>query len=415
MARIVPFEALQIKRFKSRGRELKVTNSSIGVAVIGAGMAGRAHAAGYRSAPTVYDEGLPEVRLVAIADVNPAFAADTARRFGFERAEGGWEAVAAADDVDVVSVVVANPLHRPIVEGLLAAGKHVLCEKPMAPTVEDAEAMVAAAEASDRETGIGFVFRRSPAVNAIRDQVASGAIGRPLHFNGHYWCDYGVDPSAPMSWRYKGGPGSGALSDIGSHLIDLAEFVCGPIRSVRGASLPTVIGERALPLGAAVGHAAAELSDVTEPVENEDVATFTASFASGAAGTLSASRVAYGLPNSLGFEVFTSSGAATFDLARAGEFGLVDAAAAGPTQGYRQVLVGPAHPYLTKGLPMDFPGVGYGQNDLFTFQARAFLEQVAGVEGLPRLASFAEGLHNMRLLDAVVASAKAGGADVVID
>jgi predicted dehydrogenase len=392
-----------------------MADSPIGVAVIGAGMAGRAHASGYRSATTVYDEGLPEVRLAAIADVNPTFAADTARRFGFERAEAGWEAVAAADDIDVVSVVVANPLHRPIVEGLLAAGKHVLCEKPMAPTVEDAGAMVAAAKASDRETGIGFVFRRSPAINAIRDQIASGAIGRPLHFNGHYWCDYGVDPRAPMSWRYKGGPGSGALSDIGSHLIDLAEFVCGPIRSVRGASLPTVIGERALPLGAAVGHAAAELSDVTEPVENEDVATFTASFASGAAGTFSASRVAYGLPNSLGFEVFTSSGAATFDLARAGEFGLVDATPAGPTQGYRQVLVGPAHPYLTRGLPMDFPGVGYGQNDLFTFQARAFLEQVAGLERLPRLASFEEGLHNMRLLDAVAASATAGGAEVVID
>jgi predicted dehydrogenase len=392
-----------------------MTDSSIGVAVIGAGMAGRAHAAGYRSASTLYGEGLPQIRLAAIADVNPAFAADTARRFGFERAEGGWEAVAAADDVDVVSVVVANPLHRQIVEGLLDAGKHVLCEKPMAPTVEDAEAMVAAAKASGRETGIGFVFRRSPAIGAIREQLASGAMGRPLHFNGHYWCDYGVDPRGPMSWRYKGGPGSGALSDIGSHLIDLAEFVCGPIRSVRGAVLSTFVTERALPAGAAVGHAAAELSDVTEPVENEDLVTFTATFESGATGTLSASRSAYGLANSLGFELFTSSGAATFDLARAGEFGFIDGAPAGPTQGFRQVLVGPAHPYLTGGLPMDFPGVGYGQNDLFTFQARAFLEQVAGVEGLPRLASFEEGLHNIRLLDAVVASAKAGGADAKVD
>jgi predicted dehydrogenase len=392
-----------------------MSDSSIGVAVIGAGMAGRAHAAGYRSASTVYGEGLPEIRLAAIADVNPAFAADTARRFGYERAEGGWEAVAAADDVDVVSVVVANPLHRRIVEGLLAAGKHVLCEKPMAPTVEDAEAMVDAAGASDRETGIGFVFRRSPAIGAIREQLASDAMGRPLHFNGHYWCDYGVDPRGPMSWRYKGGPGSGALSDIGSHLIDLAEFVCGPIQSVRGAVLSTFVTERALPLGAAVGHAAAEVSDVTEPVENEDLVTFTATFESGATGTLSASRAAFGLANSLGFELFTSSGAATFDLARAGEFGFIDGAPAGPTQGFRQVLVGPGHPYLTGGIPMDFPGVGYGQNDLFTFQARAFLEQVAGLEGLPRLASFSEGLHNIRLLDAVVASAKAGGADVTID
>jgi predicted dehydrogenase len=164
-----------------------------------------------------------------------------------------------------------------------------------------------------------------------------------------------------------------------------------------------------------VGHAAAELSDVTEPVENEDLATFTASFASGATGTLSASRVAYGLANSLGFEVFTESGAATFDLARAGEFGFIDPTPPGPTQGYRQVLVGPTHPYLTRGMAMDFPGVGYGQNDLFNFQTRAFLEQVAGLERLPRVASFAEGLHNVRLLEAVATSAKNGGAEVVVD
>jgi predicted dehydrogenase len=392
-----------------------MTRPSIGVAVIGAGMAGRAHASGYRSAPTLYEAGLPEVRLVAVADLNPVFAADTAQRFGFQRVEADWEAVAAAADIDVVSVVVANPLHREIVEGLLAAGKHVLCEKPMAPTAEDAQAMVAAARASGGEAAVGFTFRRSPAIAAIREQVARGGVGRPLHFNGHYWCDYACDPGGPMSWRYKGGPGSGALSDIGSHLLDLAEFVCGPIQSVRGAVLSTVITERALPVGAAVGHAAAEVSDVTEPVENEDLVTFTATFASGATGTLSASRVAYGLANSLGFELFTASGAATFDLARAGEFGFIDPTAAGTTQGYRQVLVGPAHPYLTKGLPMDFPGVGYGQNDLFAFQARAFLEQVAGLDGLPRVASFEEGLRNVRLLDAVVASAKSGGGDVVID
>ena len=392
-----------------------MTSSSIGVAVIGAGMAGRAHAAGYRSATTLYDAGLPEVRLVAIADVNTAFAADTAQRFGYQRAESGWEAVAAAPDVDVVSVVVANPLHRRIVEGLLAAGKHVLCEKPMAPSVEDAQAMVAAAQASGRQAAIGFTFRRSPAIAAIRDQVERGSIGRPLHFNGHYWCDYACDPGGPMSWRYKGGAGSGALSDIGSHLLDLAEFVCGPVQSVRGAVLSTFITERALPLGTAMGHAAVAVGDEREPVENEDLVTFTTTFASGATGTLSASRVAYGLANSLGFELFTESGAATFDLARAGEFGFVDGAPSDVTQGYRQVLVGPAHPYLAKGLPMDFPGVGYGQNDLFAFQARAFLEQVAGLDRLPRAPSFEEGLRNLRLLDAVVASAKSGGGDVVVD
>jgi predicted dehydrogenase len=392
-----------------------MTHSSLGVAVIGAGMAGRAHIAGYRSATTTYAPGLPEVRLVAVADVNEAVASDAARRFGYERAETDWRAVAAARDIDVVSVVVANPLHREIVETLLGAGKHVLCEKPMAPTIEDAEAMVAAAERSGLQAGMGFTFRRSPAIAAVREQLEQGAIGRPLHLNGHYWCDYGCSRDAPMSWRYKGGPGSGALADIGSHVVDVAEFLCGPIQTVRGAVLSTVIPERALPAGVVVGHAAGALSDVREPVENEDLVTFTATFASGATGTFSASRVAYGLPNSLGFELFASGGAATFDLARAGEFGFIDGAPDATTQGYRQVVVGPAHPYLAGGLPMDFPSVNYGQNDLFTFQARAFLEQVAGIKGLPPTPSFAHGLHNLRLLSAVVASARSGGGDVPVD
>jgi predicted dehydrogenase len=178
--------------------------------------------------------------------------------------------------------------------------------------------------------------------------------------------------------------------------------------------LSTVIAERPVPLGTAVGHAAVAVGEEREPVENEDLATLTATFASGATGTLSASRVAYGLANALGFELFADTGAVTFDLKRAGEFGFVDGTPDGVTQGYRQVLVGPAHPYLTGGLPMDFPGVGYGQNDLFAFQARAFLEQVAGIERLPPCPTFEEGLRNVRLLEAVVASAKAGGGEVEV-
>ncbi len=391
-----------------------MSTSSLGVAVVGAGMAGRAHIAGYRTASTLYGADLPEIRLVAVADAQPGLAAATAARFGYQRGETDWTAVAAADDVDVVSIVVANHLHREIAEGLLAAGKHVLCEKPMAPSVADAEAMVAAAERAGTQAGVGFTFRRSPAVGAIREQVENGTLGRPLHFNGHYWCDYGVAADAPMSWRYKGAPGSGALADVGSHLVDLAEFVCGPITAVRGAVFATVIPERALPAGHVVGHAKAALSDVREPVENDDLATFTATFAGGGVATFSASRVAYGLPNSLGFELFAERGAATFDQARPAEFGFADGAAAGATQGYRQVPAGPEHPYLQGGLAMDFPGVGFGQNDLFVFQARAFLEQVAGVGKLPPVPSFAHGLRNLRLLAAVTESARRGGVEITV-
>jgi predicted dehydrogenase len=391
-----------------------VTAPSIGVAVIGAGMAGRSHAFGYRVATTTFDDRLPAVRLVAIADANQAFAADAARRYGFARAEPSWQAVAEAPDVDAVSVVVGNALHREVVEGLMAAGKHVLCEKPLADTLGAGQAMVDVMHQTGLIGSVGYTFRRSPAINAVHQQVQSGALGRVLHFNGRYLVDYGCDPRGPMSWRYQGGPGTGALADIGSHLVDLAEFLCGPVESVSGAVMRTVVTERPLPLAAAVGHAAVEVGEETAPVDNEDIATFTASFAGGGVGTFSVSRVAYGLPNALGFELFGETGAAAFDLHRPAEFSFCDGTPGAATRGYRQVIVGPEHPYVAGGLPMAFPGVGYGYNELFIFQARAFLEQVAGLKGLPPCRSFADGLHTMRVLAGVVGSADQGGRAVAV-
>lgn len=386
--------------------------SSLGVAVIGAGMVGRAHAAGYRAASQLYDLDLPDIRLVAIADAHEPFAVDGARRFGYERAETSWQAIAEAPDIDVVSVAIANELHRPVVEALLAAGKHVLCEKPLAPSVEDAKAMVAAAESAGTQSGVGFSFRRTPGINAIREQLHSDAIGPVRHFNGHYWCDYAQNSGNPMSWRYKGGPGTGALADIGSHLIDLGEYLCGPISSVGGAVFQTFTTERPVPLGATVGHAAGAVGDTSEPVENEDIVTFTATFASGAVGTFSISRVAHGLPNGLGFEIFAAAGAAAFDLNRPGEFTFADHGPDGKTNGFRSVLIGPQHPGIDKGIPMDFPSVGYGQNELFAWQARAFLDQVAGLGKLPPVPSLAHGLHNLEILAAVTQSALNNGQAV---
>ena len=388
--------------------------TSLGVAVIGAGMVGRAHAAGYRVAPQLYDLDLPKIRLVAVADAHEPFALDAAKRFGYERAETSWQAIVDAPDVDVVSVAIANELHRPVVEALLAAGKHVLCEKPLAPSVEDAKAMVAAAESAEGHAGVGFSFRRTPAINAIREQLGSGALGPVRHFNGHYWCDYAQSPLNPMSWRYRGGPGTGALADIGSHMIDLGEYLCGPIASVSGAVFQTFTTERPVATGATVGHATGAVGDRTEPVDNEDIATFTAQFAGGAVGTFSISRISHGLPNGLGFEVFAADGAAAFDLNRPGEFTFADHGPDGKTNGTRTVLIGPQHPGIDKGIAMDFPSVGHGQNDLFAWQARAFLDQVAGLGRLAPLPSLAEGLHNMEIQAAVTQSALNGGQAVTL-
>ena len=382
---------------------------SIGVAVIGAGMAGRSHAQAYRNAQTVFGTDAPPVRLVAIADINVDFANHTRDRYGFERTESSWQAIVDADDIDAVSIVVANHLHREIAEALLASSKHVLCEKPLASSVEDAETMVKAAEGSSQVAACGFSYRRSPAASAISEQIESGALGEILHFNGRYWCDYSADPNAPTSWRYEGPLGSGALADLGSHLVDLSEQLCGAIVKIDGATLPIVIKDRPVPLGTALGHAAGgAVSDERRPVTNEDIATFVVEFASGAAGTFSISRVALGHPNDLGFEVFGSRAAASFDLSRNAEFGYVDNTPDAATNGWRRVIVGPAHPYVAAAQSMPFAGIGHGGQEFFTYQARAFLDEIAGLSRLPRPATFADGLRNLRVEEAVVKSATTG-------
>ncbi|KXP06555.1 Gfo/Idh/MocA family protein [Tsukamurella pseudospumae] len=395
-----------------------MSSNSIGVAVIGAGMAGKAHAAGYRAATAVYGPGLPGVRLVSVADAYEPLAEDAARRFGFERHDTSWQAIAAADDIDVVSVVVANALHREIVDALLAAGKHVLCEKPLSDTLDDARAMVAAADVA-AERGvlgrIGLTYLRSPGIAFLAGLVRSGRLGALINFDGAYWTDYACDPDGPISWRFKGPSGSGALADVGSHLTYVAELFGGPVATVRGATLHTAFPTRPVPLGRVIGHEHGAVGDERDTVDNDDVAGFFVDFAGGGTGALQVSRVAAGHPNTLKFEVFCERGSAAFDFRFPGQVQVWlpedEDALAGP----RTVILGPAHPYWRGGLAMDAPGVGIGQNDGFVFQARAFLEEVAGLsasDSLPRNADFTDGLHNMELLDAVARSAAAGGTPV---
>jgi predicted dehydrogenase len=387
---------------------------TIGIAVIGAGMAGRAHAAAYRSAPTLYRSTLPDLRFVSIGDVSPELGSLAARRFGYERSDTSWQAIAEDPDINVVSVVVANFLHREMVEGLVAAGKHVLCEKPLSDNLEDARAMAEVARNANTVVRIGFTFRRAPGVAALHELVTSGTLGQVLHIDARYWCDYASDPKGPMSWRYKGAPGSGALADIGSHVAYLVEFLGGDVQEVSGGRFATAITERPVPLGAVVGHGQAAVSDTYEAVENDDYASFSARLEQGVS-VVQVSRVAAGHPNGLALEIFGDKGAAKWEQERPAEFQLM--LNEGPTgsRGYRRVIIGPDHPYVAGGLPMDAPGVGVGQNDGFVFQARAFLEEVAGIDGadsLPRNASFDEGVHNMEILAAVAESAANGGAAV---
>jgi predicted dehydrogenase len=298
---------------------------------------------------------------------------------------------------------------------LVAAGKHVLCEKPLAGSMEDARAMVELQKQGNVVTAVGYCYRRSPAIAAIRDHIRAGELGELTTLHARYWCDYACDPRGPLSWRFKGALGSGALGDIGAHIIDQGEYLCGPIVSVAGGNLSIQIPKRPLPLGAVVGHAAAPVSSEMGEVENEDTATFTARFQSGLAATFSLSRTAFGMPNGLGFDVFGTSGRASFDFHRPAEYLLDDAQPEARTQGLRRVIVGPQMPYFAGGYPMEAPGVGIGNQEQFNYQARAFLDQIAGVaDPLPPNASFADGLRSMEIIEAVVRSAQSDGTAVAI-
>ena len=387
---------------------------TIGIAVIGAGMAGKAHAAAYRVAPTLYASTLPDLRYVSIGDVNAEVGRAAARRYGYERSDTDWRAIADDPDIQVVSVVIANSLHLEVVRGLIEAGKHVLCEKPLSDTLASARKMVDLAREASSVVRIGLTYRRQPGVAAIRDWIRDGTLGRVLHFSGRYWCDYGCNPMAPMSWRYKGPMGSGALADLGSHLTYLSEFLCGEITTVSGGAFATAIKERPVPLGAVVGHGLAAVSDRKETVENDDYTTFTAFFGE-TRGSLEVSRVAAGYPNGLDFEVFCENGAASFHQDTPSQVRLYLNGDHPGRNGYRTVNLGSDHPYVAGGMPIDVSGVGFGQNEGFTYQARAFLEEVAGIpeeESLPRNASFDEGVHNMEILAAVARSAADNGKQV---
>ncbi|MDO5535620.1 MAG: Gfo/Idh/MocA family oxidoreductase [Propionibacteriaceae bacterium] len=386
----------------------------ISVAVIGAGMAGRSHAAAYRTASTLWGEGLPPIRLAAIVDNNRELGQDAARRYGFERHLAGVEELAADASIDAVSVVVGNDLHLPFTQMMLEAGKHVLCEKPLAGSLADARAMAELEANTDLVTATGYTYRRVAAVAAIRDRIARGDLGDLSVIDGRYWCDYSCDPDGPLTWRYLGAPGSGALADIGTHLIDILENVLDSrITSVSGGSLRNAIPTRPIPLGTVTGHGRGEVSEERGEVTNEDSAAFVARFAGGVSATISCSRTAFGMPNGMSFSIHGTTGSAAFDWHRPAEYTYNGPSGDSPT-GPRQVIVGPADPYFAGGYPMQAPANGAGNAESFAYQARAFLDQIVGLDEVPPCATFADGLHTLEVVDAVVRSDADGGAVVPV-
>lgn len=399
----------------------------VGVGMVGYAFMGAAHSQGWRTVGHVFDLPLG-ARLAAVCGRDGAAVRAAADRLGWAAAETDWRALIARDDVDVVDICTPGDSHAEIAIAALDAGKHVLCEKPLANTVEEAEAMAAAAERAatrGQVAMVGFNYRRVPALALARRMVAEGRLGTLRHVRLTYLQDWLVDPAFPLTWRLrKDRAGSGALGDLGAHIVDLAQFLTGEAVAGVSALTETFVRERPLPEGSSTGITAAGTGadPGTDPgadpgagaradggsgarsgqVTVDDAAVFTARFPSGALATFEATRFATGRKNALRLELNGSAGSLAFDLERLNELSFHDHTEPAASAGFRRILVTePGHPYLEAWWP---PGHGLGYEHTFVHQARDLLHAIAS--GTAPAPSFADGLSVQRVLAAVEESAE---------
>lgn len=385
--------------------------NALRVAMIGHGFMGAAHSQGWRVAPRFFDLPLaPEMTVLVGRD--PAAAAAAAQRWGWAESASDWRAVLERDDIDIVDIVTPGDTHAEIALAALAAGKHVLCEKPLANSVAEAEEMALAAEAAaDRgiRSMVGFTYRRVPAATFARDLVAAGRLGEIRQVRAAYRQDWLSDAEAPLTWRLqKDRAGSGSLGDIGAHAIDLAEFITGLSLETVSGVLDTVVRERPL-LGEGVGLSGTASSE-RGVVTVDDIALFAGRFSGGdgyrALGSFEATRFATGRKNGFTIEVSGALGALAFNLERQNELEFYDATDPAGEQGFRTILVtDPVHPYAGSWWPT---GHMLGYEHGFSHQVVDFVAAVA--EGTAPRPSFADGLHVQRVLDAVERSAGDGSS-----
>ncbi|MGH6923792.1 MAG: Gfo/Idh/MocA family protein [Propylenella sp.] len=383
----------------------------LNIGLIGSGFMGRAHADSFRRA-ALLDPTLPATpRLYMLADRGAKLARAAADAFGFEKSTGDWRELVSDPTVDIVDITSPNNLHREMAVAAIEAGKHVYCEKPMAVTVADAEAMQEAAAKRGVKTMVAFNNVKAPAALVARGMIERGDIGTPIRFRGWFDQGYFSDPELPWSWRCsQKEAGTGALGDLGSHVISVAQFLVGDIAAV-SASEQTFFPTRPI-AGAGEGYSAKARTDAERrKVENEDQLQALVRFASGAGGTIEASRVAVGKVFGIYWEVSGTEGTILMDGERFNELKVARLADAKPDRGFKTLLVGSQVPQFRAFFGFDYGGGGLGYYDVKVIEVIDLINGVAG-KG-PCFPDFAFGLHNQRVMAAMERSIASGGwADV---
>ncbi|MEO7124829.1 MAG: Gfo/Idh/MocA family oxidoreductase [Nakamurella sp.] len=375
--------------------------------MVGYAFMGKAHSFAWREASRFFDlERRPQLSVLAGRNGDAVRAA--AANLGFADTATDWRELLERPDIDIIDICTPGDSHAEIAIAALQAGKHVLCEKPLANNVHEAEAMVAAAkEAGERgvRSMVGFNYRRVPAAVLARDLVADGRVGVVRHVRATYLQDWIVDPAFPLVWRLqKEHAGSGALGDIGAHIVDLVQYMLGDQIEGVSALTETFIKERPLPQFSSglSGKAGTERG----PVTVDDAALFLVRFGSGAIGTFEATRMATGRKNELRIEINGSDGSIAFNIEAMNELQFYDGTEPAASAGFRRILVTePEHPYMHAWWP---PGHVLGWDHSFVHEIRDFVDAIcSGAELHP---SFADGLQVQRVLQSVEDSAASNSA-----
>jgi predicted dehydrogenase len=373
----------------------------LGVAMIGYAFMGAAHSQAWRTAHRFFDlPARPEMAL--LCGRTPSAVEAAAGKLGWAGWSTDWREAVERDDIQVVDVCTPGDSHAEIAIAALEAGKHVLCEKPLANDVATAEQMTAAADsAATRGVGsmVGFNYRRTPALAYARQLVETGVIGTVRHIRAQYLQDWIVDPAFPLVWRLqKDKAGSGALGDIGAHIIDLSQFLTGQRLTEVAGHLTRFVERR--PLADQSSGLSASGGEQTGEVTVDDAAVFFGRTDGGALATYEATRFATGRKNAMRIEINGSDGSLAFDFESMNELQVHDGRGPARDAGFRRILVTePDHPYVSAWWP---PGHGLGYEHTFVHEVADFVRDVA--EGRPPAPSFADGLQVQQVLDAVVRS-----------
>ncbi|GIO29182.1 MULTISPECIES: Gfo/Idh/MocA family protein [Paenibacillus] len=368
----------------------------IRVGMVGYKFMGKAHSHAYRDIPMFFP-GVVQPVMQAICGRDADGVSQAAKQFGWQDYVTDWKELIGRDDIDLIDINAPSDMHKEIALAAAKAGKHLLCEKPLALTLQDSREMLAAAEAAGVKHMVGFNYRFAPAVQLARKLIQEGRLGQIYHFRGWFLQDWIIDPEFPLVWRLqKDIAGSGSHGDLGAHIIDLAHFLVGDIEEVIGMS-ETFIKERPLPGSMSGLSAKGNQSDEKGPVTVDDATLFLAKFANGALGSFEATRFAAGHRCTNSFEINGSKGSLKFDFERMNELQVYFTEDDEDVQGFRRVLAtDPAHAYAEAWWP---PGHTIGFEHTFIHETVELLQAIR--EDRQPVPNFADGVKCQQVLEAV--------------